>query len=78
MLKFQNLAEEISAHLQWGDLKKISEKTGISQATVGKHLTGKSRHINIEIINGAIEVVNERKEHQKKLLEKVKAVFNDA
>ncbi len=70
-----DLVNHIYKHLLQGDLQVISSKTGFSRVTVFNHLTGKIKKVNPQIINTALDLVEERRKKGEEIDQRFKKVF---
>lgn len=57
----------IEDKLQRGDIALIATKTGLSEMTVSRHLTGKAKKINPAILKMAVKVIRQREKDNEKL-----------
>lgn len=65
------LITKISANIKSGDIKKIAGKCGYTREYVGKVLNVSNEIYNQEIVDTAINVINERDQKLKKAIESI-------
>lgn len=58
--------KEVASYLKWGDIKMISDKTGVHRTTIHLWLTGKVNKSSAEPI--VVAFANKRKEQLEKLI----------
>lgn len=64
----------IEDKLQRGDIALIATKTGLSEMTVSRHLTGKAKKISPAILKMAVKVIRQREKDQERLNKIIKVL----
>lgn len=69
------ILEGIQANLRKGDVKEITQKTGLSREYVGRVLNLSNDFFNEDVVNEAVKIISAREQFNKKLLSKLSEII---
>lgn len=69
------ILEGIQDNLRKGDVKEITQKTGLSREYVGRVLNLNNDFFNEDVVNEAVKIISAREQFNKKLLSKLSEII---
>ena len=69
------ILEGIQANLRKGDVKEITQKTGLSREYVSRVLNLSNDFFNEDVVNEAVKIISAREQFNKKLLNKLSEII---
>jgi hypothetical protein len=73
---YKSLLEHIKQRLEYGDVVRIAERTGLEKGTIHNHLKGRVKKPNLFIIETALKVISDRTKEEQERYQKIETLIS--